>query len=445
MIKNVLLLSILIATVSNSAGQTESIEVGNAPPSLVGERVTITPDGQETTILYFTPEDAYDGANISEGSSYTYTPNGDSASLLITKDSGAVITYDLSFSTNLSATGTKGQEAIVLEISDQISAPSDLTGFLYKTTMGDTFQLKADGNAVFYIEGEDGEELLENVRYSWIRLGPAVGKFATSLEEETWLFYETNATGDFHLEDLGSQESSDGDFTLSKIGSGNARNDLAGDLFRIGENQYLFDHNGMVTVTSATGAIASKSYAYIQTGSETGILSVPAHDDGAEEDPQVWNLTFSSAKYGIVEEGGEYFDIWANWSTKGWVWYDDLPWIYSNNQGDWLYQNLFFNESNETELEYFESWSGALKASSDLNYTDQRIFETPSLEFPQKSYPKGWMWTEFYPWAYSYETGDWIYFELGKDAQGQAVMNYWDRQTNQWDIYEPALAPLEQR
>ena len=110
-----------------------------------------------------------------------------------------------------------------------------------------------------------------------------------------------------------------------------------------------------------------------------------------------------------------------------------------------MYQNLFFNESNETELEYFESWSGALKASSDLNYTDQRIFETPSLEFPQKSYPKGWMWTEFYPWAYSYETGDWIYFELGKDAQGQAVMNYWDRQTNQWDIYEPALAPLEQR
>ena len=177
-----------------------------------------------------------------------------------------------------------------------------------------------------------------------------------------------------------------------KLVSGNARNDLAGDLFRIGENQYLFDHNGMVTVTSATGAIASKSYAYIQTGSETGILSVPAHDDGAEEDPQVWNLTFSSAKYGIVEEGGEYFDIWANWSTKGWVWYDDLPWIYSNNQGDWLYQNLFFNESNETELEYFESWSGALKASSDLNYTDQRIFETPSLEFPQKSYPKGWMW-----------------------------------------------------
>ena len=63
----------------------------------------------------------------------------------------------------------------------------------------------------------------------------------------------------------------------------------------------------------------------------------------------------------------------------------------------------------------------------------------------KKSYPKGWMWTEFYPWAYSYETGDWIYFELAKDTQGQPVMNYWDKQTNQWDIYEPCLAPLEQR
>ena len=64
--------------------------------------------------------------------------------------------------------------------------------------------------------------------------------------------------------------------------------------------------------------------------------------------------------------------------------------------------------------------------------------------YRKKNHPVGWMWTDYYPWAYSHETGNWVYFELAKDSLGDPVMNYWDSETEQWDIYEPALAPLLQ-
>ncbi|MDC3282594.1 LamG domain-containing protein, partial [Opitutales bacterium] len=37
----------------------------------------------------------------------------------------------------------------------------------------------------------------------------------------------------------------------------------------------------------------------------------------------------------------------------------------------------------------------------------------------KKSYPQGWMWMDYYPWAYSYESNSWLYFQLAKDMDGQ--------------------------
>ena len=61
----------------------------------------------------------------------------------------------------------------------------------------------------------------------------------------------------------------------------------------------------------------------------------------------------------------------------------------------------------------------------------------------KKSYPQGWMWMDYYPWAYSYESNSWLYFQLAKDMDGQPGMIYWDTATKDWDIYHPSLS-LEQ-
>ena len=55
----------------------------------------------------------------------------------------------------------------------------------------------------------------------------------------------------------------------------------------------------------------------------------------------------------------------------------------------------------------------------------------------KKYYPKGWMWMDYYPWAYSAETGNWLYFKLTKDVDGLPGMIFWDESTNAWDLYQP--------
>ena len=66
-------------------------------------------------------------------------------------------------------------------------------------------------------------------------------------------------------------------------------------------------------------------------------------------------------------------------------------------------------------------------------------------ELRKKSYPQGWMWTDYYPWAYSHETGGWLYFELAKDSDGNPVMNYYDHNSGTWDLYGPSLNQFTDR
>ena len=44
---------------------------------------------------------------------------------------------------------------------------------------------------------------------------------------------------------------------------------------------------------------------------------------------------------------------------------------------------------------------------------------------------------DYYPWAYSAETGNWLYFQLAKDVDGLPGMIFWDESTNAWDLYQP--------
>ena len=451
------------------------------------------------------------------------------------------------------------------------------------------------------------------------------------------MFFDLETNGTFDLEG----EDYYGAFSLNsyevEYPSGYAKDEITGDVISIGATQYLFHSDKTATVYHEDGSTSTSSYTFFRSDDNEAIFKI---DDATE-----LNLTFLDFDYGRITDGG-YFQYLTSYASKGWVWYDDLPWIYSNNQGGWMYQHLSINsDTSEVELRYNEPWSGAWKISNDLNYTDQRVFSSgpeyywedyddfngtelnaskwgtmyfyggdkpvissgqvkfsssgksnsASSEFKQgwdssafidyteeapgsvlyvkdesiygiealitlpsgspaktaiclqvgslnpygqhiaelmndtgngpsfwihdyvadtgistessnentfkvsvindnqknifyvndtkvheldasnftpdwfgintfenngqaynvyadnvrvyrkKNHPVGWMWTDYYPWAYSHETGNWVYFELAKDSLGDPVMNYWDSETEQWDIYEPALAPLLQR
>ncbi|MEC9123232.1 MAG: hypothetical protein VX969_03730, partial [Verrucomicrobiota bacterium] len=55
-----------------------------------------------------------------------------------------------------------------------------------------------------------------------------------------------------------------------------------------------------------------------------------------------YKLTFSSSASGTVSGGGtgnfSYYPQGTSApSTKGWMWFDEYPWVYSHEEGGWLY------------------------------------------------------------------------------------------------------------
>ena len=192
----------------------------------------------------------------------------------------------------------------------------------------------------------------------------------TSLGEETLLFFESNTSGFFDWGETGSDDGNSGQFNLYYYPVGKAFESLVGSSITIGDTTYVFTSLSTVTVHGPSGT-SSQEYSYLRENEDEALLSVES---------TLYKLDFYNHQYGRIIEGGSgYFSIHQKWATKGWVYYDDLPWIYSNNQGDWMYQVLSENNStNTTELMYFEPWSNLWSQNLDLNFTDQRVFSADS-------------------------------------------------------------------
>ena len=612
---------------------------GYAPTSLVGKTIYIPEYGYESNYS-FTEDEAYyvdPGKTLDhvDGISYSYVANtSTTATLTLAREDGDV-THQISFSSPTTAdsnwTDLESNEtgSATLQILTEDYWPSSLAGWSYQgSSMNDTFYFVDEGHAVFYDASDSNfsNQELSNITYTWEQVGPRIGKLTTSLDEETLLFFESNTSGFFDWEEIGSDNGNSGQFDLFYYPSGKAFESLVGSSITIGDTTYVFTSTNAVTVHSPSGT-SSQEYAYLRENEDEVLLSVGS---------SLYKLKFYNHQYGRIIEGGSgYFSIHQNWATKGWVYYDELPWIYSNNQGEWMYQVLSNNNAtDETELFYYEPWANVWSQNLDLNYTDQRVFSTwedyddfsgPELNsskwdvgywgggqtvtindgkahlsggdfssnapiqmpsdlvaaaqdstegntflffknseifgieadltipsfgnetevgiylasldtspleslgielvndaygsfikldyldsagqesevkkvgslnqafnlritklngntshyidgdlvhtFPsasrdadywvigafndngkpyttyaenvrvlrKKSYPQGWMWTEYYPWAYSHETGGWLYFELAKDTDGKPVMNYYDHNTKAWDLYGPSL------
>jgi len=196
-----------------------------------------------------------------------------------------------------------------------------------------------------------------------------------------------------------------------------------GSSITMGDIKYFFLNSNTTETQSASGSTL-KEFAYLKNNYNEALLFVNSN---------LYRLVFQSIDSGFISGGWEgVFQVSNNVSTKGWVFNSYLPWVYSNKLGAWYYQVLFLNnDSNNTELAHFELWRNTWTKNDDLEFSDQRVFSKNR----EMSYPKGWMWTEYLPWAYSFEAGGWLYFELANDADGNPAMNYYDYSTKSWGLY----------
>jgi len=625
-----------------------------APESMVGRTLQVIEITDElngssefSSEIYFTSDKAYFQVPLSitfKAIDYSYSIEGPSEAKLslIGRDEGNVI-HEVVFSSltkadsNWTDDDTSGYGT--LEIVDQSLAPSVLSGSTFSGTHGnEILQFIDSKNALYYdpsVENFSEGKLLD-INYSLEQVGPRISKVTTNLGQEILLFYTSSSSGYYYWKeatDLAAVVA--GQFDLESYTSGFALKSLVGSSMSIGGTTFSFLTPSATSVQNSNGTTLQE-YLYLRYSYNEAILSVGS---------SLYRLNFYSNALGKVTEGTQGdFSFTHNWANKGWVFYSYLPWVYSNNQGDWFYQMIYENvDSNTTKLAYFQPWRNLWNQTQDINFTDRRVFSSGSelywddyedfsgselnsskwgvgffaggqsvsvvngqavlsglpydsssptqmpddlsgvadsndgntflffndediygiqadISIPsqtneydagiylasldinplgslgaelryqtsgsvllfdylesgnelkhqengsldtfyqlqiikvdgktshylngnlikqfessshdedywtigafndaglayttyadnvrvlrKKTYPKGWMWTEYYPWAYSYETGGWLYFELAKDTDGNPVLNYYDHSTGSWDLYGPSINQFAER
>jgi hypothetical protein len=365
-------------------------KIDYAPESLDGLTVKIhdleTSPGSEDygeDTKYFVSQQVYSWEeNQFESTTFSYVKNSaSSATLTIHHDDGATQTnYDLTFSSENSATGTWTEaEGIVtysgtttFTIIDEGYAPDYLNG--WKLDAGaSTYKFSVDSTGVFYHvdEGNYSNSELSNIEYTWEKVGPGIGKLYTSLDEITWLFFDDNTTGRYHWQEQEQDNNDSGNFSLNYYPGGHAHESLAGDSLKLGDTVYVFTSDTSVTVSEGNTSSVLE-YAYLKNGPNKGILSFDPENRLA-----IMDLTFYSNGYGRVNRGGSgYFQILSNWATKGWVWYDHFPWAYSDNMQDWFYQILFINDENESDMAHYQVWDNQWNIPEELHYSGESNFSS---------------------------------------------------------------------
>jgi hypothetical protein len=219
-------------------------------------------------------------------------------------------------------------------------APSSLVGMIYKGSMNDTYQFVDESNAIFYHQESNFQSSeVSNITYTWNPDGNS-GSLTTSLDETTTLSFSSASKGTFQWQEDGGSTST-GSFTLDDVSAGYAPLSLVGDSMIAGTNTYIFKENGIVTIRSTTGSQDS-TYGFVKSGNDEIVFNIPAHSE--DTNSTLYKMTFSSTDSGSLSEGAsgsfQYFVDGSNQPpTKGWMWFDEYPWVYSDVEGGWLYFN----------------------------------------------------------------------------------------------------------
>ncbi|MAH25373.1 MAG: hypothetical protein CMI19_00200 [Opitutae bacterium] len=218
-------------------------------------------------------------------------------------------------------------------------APSSLVGKIYKGSMNDTYQFIDGSNAIFFHKESNFQNSeVSSITYTWSPNGNS-GTLSTSLNETTTLSFTSAAEGSFSWNEQESEETSSGTFTLEEASMGNAPFNLSGDSMIIGTTTFIFKENGVVTIRSDKGS-EDTTYGFVKSGNNEIVFNIPAHANGVTS--TLYKMTFSSTSEGSLSEGGsgsfKYFIDGNNQPTsKGWMWFDEYPWVYSHIEGGWLY------------------------------------------------------------------------------------------------------------
>ncbi len=219
-------------------------------------------------------------------------------------------------------------------------APSSLVGMIFRGSTNDDYQFIDQSNAIFYHQESNFQSSeVSGITYTWSPNGNS-GTLTTSLDETTTLSFTSASEGTFQWQENGGS-SKNGSFTLTDASTGYAPSSLSGDSMIEGTTTYVFKENGVVTIRSTTGSQDS-TYGFVKSGNNEIVLSIPAHENSVTS--TLYKMTFSSTGAGTLSEGGsgsfQYFIDGSNQpSTKGWMWFDQYPWVYSHIEGGWLYFN----------------------------------------------------------------------------------------------------------
>jgi len=298
---------------------------------------------------------------------YQWSVSGNQATLTTTESAG-VATYNLQFQSEVSGSilySFPGQSNIAgtftLTDAPSVNMHNSLTGLIYtesyfepdsQENFIETLHFYSDSQVrALYIGENSGPSPIENYTYTWSsseNLGNLVIVYPTdpSLPQDGYstgtysLFFETEIKGTSHYSSSDNYFSS-GTFSFGEDSYGWAPIKLENEHLVISGKTYMFGNNGMATIRTGSSSIDSP-YLYIKTGPDTALVQISTEESTGPQGVENIELLFTSNDGGNLSNGLEgTFSYYPEGTSppeqKGWMWFNNYPWVYSHLEGGWLY------------------------------------------------------------------------------------------------------------
>ena len=98
------------------------------------------------------------------------------------------------------------------------------------------------------------------------------------------------------------------------------------------------------------------------------------------------------------------------YAVQGWMWFNQFPWVYSDEDKNWLYI------TPEIEVSTYDSSNWQRQASSYISNM-------------------GWVWVYKYPFIYSNKEKDWLHI-TPKNSETLYAFGAWNKKWKEFEIYQ---------